>query len=101
LREFTFNDDQAEYNHQAAACEIVLRRLFPDIHWRVARYEALVQQRTIRPYIRPPDWLLIEATTMNGDASQSIKLERCFFEHVSSPAALLSIVGDRLKREIA
>ena len=101
LRDPSFDDDRTQYNHQAAECEIILRRLFPDIHWRVARYEALVQHGRIRPNVRPPEWLRIEATSKNGHASHSLEVDRSFFAQVSSPAGLLAVIGERVKRELA
>jgi hypothetical protein len=100
LREVSFGRDLIQYNDQAAEYEIILRRLFPNIRWRIARYEMLVQQGKLRPDVRPPNWFLIEATSTNGSSSQSTEVDRSFFKHVSSPEALLSIIGERLTREL-
>ncbi len=101
LREVNFDHDLIRYNDQVAEYEIILRRLFPGIRWRIARYEMLVQQGKLRPDVRPPNWLLIEATSTNGASSQSTEVDRSFFDHVSSPEGLLSIIGERLTRELA
>ncbi len=100
LRERSFDHDRSQYNDYAAEYAIILRRLFPDLRWRVLDYESLLQQRWIAPNSPPPSWVLIEATSKNKLSSQSVQIDLSFFEQVSSPEGLLSIVGDRLRREV-
>ena len=100
LREVSVDPGISEYDHLVATYEIVLRRLFPDLRWRVLRYQSLVQEHKIESHTRPPAWVLIEATRQHNSVSHPITIELSFFNHVSTPEGLLLVIGGRLKREI-
>ncbi len=102
LLEYRVDSACAEYDRRAAEAERILRRLSPSLWWHVARYQALVRDAKIRPNVGPPGWLLITATKQYGGhhASQYLELDLSFFAHVSNPAALLTVAGQRLANEL-
>ncbi len=101
LPEYRVDGACAEYDRRAAEAERILRRLSPSLWWHVARYQALVRDAKIRPNVGPPGWLLITATKQcGGQASQCLELDLSFFAHVSNPAALLAVAGQRLANEL-
>jgi hypothetical protein len=101
LRELSVDPDISEYDHLAATYEGILQRLFPDLCWRILRYQSLVQEHKIEPHTRPPAWVLIETTRQHNPVCHSITIDLSFFNHVSTPEGLLSVIGNRLKREVA
>ena len=101
LRELSIDPDISEYDHLTATYEGILERLFPTLRWRVLCYASLVREQQIEPYARPPAWVVIEAKYKHIPGCQSIKIDLSFFNHVSTPEALLLVIGGRLKRDIA
>ena len=101
LRDPSFADDCAQYDSRAAQYERILRQLFPELGWRVARYQMLVDEAKIRPNVCPPAWLLIEVSSQDGQVHQTTEVDLHFFACVSDEAGLLAIVGKRLKAELA
>ena len=101
LRDHTFAAACTRYDQHAAQYERILRQLFPELGWRVARYQMLVDEAKIRPNVCPPAWLLIEASRKDRQAHHSMELDLDFVARVSDVASLLAVIGGRLKDALA
>ncbi len=101
LPEYRVDGACAEYDRRAAEAERILRQMSPRLWWQVARYQSLVRDAKVRPNVGPPGWLLITATQKSGGGSQCLELDLSFFAHITGPAALLAIAGQRLANELA
>ena len=97
----SFADQCAQYDSRAAQYERILRQVFPELGWRVARYQMLVDEAKIPPNVCPPAWLLIEASRKDRQAHHSMELDLDFVERVSDVASLLAVIGGRLKDALA